>query len=255
MTWVWQASPYSGERLLLHLALADFANDEGICFPSHSTLARKARCSTSWTSQTMRQMVRDNLIEVVEPAGAGRGKVGRYCLRKGSTESDLNDELDVTVTVDRSHLKGSDTYLLNRHEPSNNFELLWKAYPKKVAKGAAQRSFDRLMSQPDAPTIDVLLASVNRYKLTVRDLQYCAHLATWLNAERWLDEQQNVVVDQHVTHEIALAQSMGGAFALTGKTLDELLTSMEHRSTAEQDAARAQFALTKNNRSPNQGRS
>lgn len=244
MTWVWQESPYSGERLLLHLALADYASDEGICFPSHHTLARKARCSTSWVSQTMRQMVKDELIVVVERAGNGRGKVGRYRLIKGSTESDLSDDIGVTATPNRSHSDTSDTYSLNRHEPSNTFEQLWKAYPKKVAKAAAQRAFDRLMKQPDPPSIDMLIKAVERYALNIRDLQFCAHLATWLNSERWTDEQQVAVVVERVDPAIQSAQGLGAAFALTGKTTDELLSSMEQRPQAQQDAALAQYALS-----------
>ena len=42
---VWQKSPYKGEHLLLHLALADFDNDEGEDLPSVRALAVKARCS------------------------------------------------------------------------------------------------------------------------------------------------------------------------------------------------------------------
>lgn len=251
MTWVWQSSPYSGERLLLHLALADYANDEGICFPSHHTLARKARCSTSWVSQTMRQMIKDDMIEVIERAGNGRGKVGRYRLTKGGSESDLSDDIGVTATANRSHFDGSHTLLLNRHEPSHAFDMLWKAYPKKVAKGAAQRAFDRLMRRPDAPSIDVLIKAVERYASNIRDMQYCAHLATWLNAERWLDEQQVVeVVVERVDPAIESAQSMGGAMAYAGRSRDELLSSMSHRTQAEQDAALAQYALTIESRRP-----
>jgi len=244
MTWVWQSSPYTGERLLLHLALADFANDEGVCFPSHHTLARKARCSTSWVSQTMKQMIKDDMIEVVERAGNGRGKVGRYRLTKGGIESDLTDAIGVTVTANRSHFGGDDTLMMNRHEPSDTFDVLWKAYPKKVAKGAARRAFDRLMQQPDPPTIDALLQAVTRYASNIRDLQYCAHLSTWLNAERWLDEQHVDVVVAHADPAIELARSMGAAMAHAGRTQDELLTSIEHLSTAEQQAAVAQHAHT-----------
>jgi len=243
MTHVWQTSPYAGERLLLHLALADFANDEGMCFPSHHTLARKARCSTSWVSQTMRQMVNDGLIEVVERAGNGRGKVGRYRLLLGGSESDLSRSLGVTSTANRSHLTGDDTLLMNRHEPSNTFDALWKAYPKKVAKGAARRAFDRLMRRPDAPTIDVLIKAVERYASNIRDMQYCAHLATWLNSERWLDEQQvaNVVVER-VDEQTRAAESFGGAFAHLNKTMEQLLESLpEYYSPAQREAAVASF--------------
>jgi DNA-binding IscR family transcriptional regulator len=244
MTWVWASSPYAGQRLLLHLALADFANDEGVCFPSHHTLARKARCSTSWVSQTMKQMVDDNMIEVLERAGNGRGKVGRYRLTKGVSESHLHDAIGVTATTDRSHSTGDDTLLMNRHEPSHAFDALWDAYPKKVAKGAARRAFDRMMRRSDAPTIDLLLRAVERYASTVRDMQYCAHLATWINAERWLDEQHQssnvVVVDQSCES----ARRLGAGMANAGRTRDELLTSTSHLSSVERDAAVEQYEQT-----------
>ena len=120
MTWVWANSPYSGERLLLHLALADFANDDGVCFPSHGTLAKKARCSTGWVSQTIKQMIADSLIEIVEPAGQGRGKVGRYRLLKGDTQCDLSEPIGLTSTAVRSHSDASHSSLLNRQESSHS---------------------------------------------------------------------------------------------------------------------------------------
>ena len=43
MTEVWRSAPYAGTRLLVLLALADAASDEGVCWPSASTIALKAR--------------------------------------------------------------------------------------------------------------------------------------------------------------------------------------------------------------------
>ena len=136
---VWQSSPYKGERLLLHLALADFASDEGICWPSQSTLARKARCSKNWVRLSISQMVRDGLVEIVEPAGAGRGKVGVYQLLghadKGHTDDGQSTAEGHTLRVERPHSDASHTYLLNRQEPSYSradFDRVWAVYPRKV---------------------------------------------------------------------------------------------------------------------------
>ena len=255
MTWVWANSPYSGERLLLHLALADFANDDGVCFPSHGTLAKKARCSMSWVSKSIRQMVADGLVEIVEPAGEGRGKVGRYRLLKGGTESDLSGQLGGTSTGVRSDSARSDSYLLNRQEPSNtynDFERLWKQYPRKTAKGNARRSFDRVMKRSDAPTVDVLIAAVERYAAQFTsgktDMNYCAHLATWLNGERWLDEikadktQQPVV---QVPNEIRTAESSAAAFFHTRRSESELLDLLQTYSPAARSAALAVYRTMK----------
>ena len=57
ISYVWESSPFKGERLLLHLALADFANDEGECWPAQPTLAKKARCSVTWSKD---QLVMDH---------------------------------------------------------------------------------------------------------------------------------------------------------------------------------------------------
>jgi hypothetical protein len=251
MTWVWAHSPYSGERLLLHLALADYANDEGICFPSHGTLARKARCSQGWVSQTIKQMIGDGLLEVVEKAGQGRGKVGRYRLLIGLTECDLSEQIGLTPTGVRSHSEPSHSSLLNRQEPSNTdteFDALWKAYPRKTAKGQARRSFDRVMRASGAPTLDILLAAVERYAAPFVSgstaITYCAHLATWLNGERWLDDLPTPPTVAETTiesGEMRTAKSLAAAFAHTRRDEEALLVSLEPYSAAARDAALALF--------------
>lgn len=46
---VWTHSPFTGGELLTHLALADFANDEGKCWPSVATICKKSRLSERHT--------------------------------------------------------------------------------------------------------------------------------------------------------------------------------------------------------------
>ncbi|HEY4685582.1 MAG TPA: helix-turn-helix domain-containing protein [Dehalococcoidia bacterium] len=58
MTLVWQSSPLTGAGLLVELALADFSDDSGTCWPSVHTLARKARCSDRQVQRTLDQLVR-----------------------------------------------------------------------------------------------------------------------------------------------------------------------------------------------------
>lgn len=60
MTYVWEHSTQSGGALILLLALADFANDEGESWPKIKTLAKKTRLSE-------RHVIR--LIQEVEETG------------------------------------------------------------------------------------------------------------------------------------------------------------------------------------------
>jgi hypothetical protein len=242
---VWQSSPYRGERLLLHLALADFASDEGVCWPSQSTLARKARCSVNWVRLSIAQMVRDDLIEIVEPAGAGRGKVGKYRLLghtdKGHTDDGLSTGIGHTVSAVRPHSDTSHTYLLNRHEPSltrDHFEAAWKQYPRKVAKAAAWRAWQKMIADGDAPAVDVITDAITQYATTITEMRYCAHLATWLTQQRWHDVTSiPKSVEQRREPRIDDAMSHGASLARTGRSMNELIESVAHRPPDEQAAA------------------
>jgi hypothetical protein len=61
MTQVWQHSQHKGSELLLLLAIADNANDQGLAYPSIRTLAKKTRLK----ERTVQYLLRNKL----EPSG------------------------------------------------------------------------------------------------------------------------------------------------------------------------------------------
>jgi predicted DNA-binding protein (MmcQ/YjbR family) len=187
---VWEESPYEGRRLLLHLALADFASDEGTCFPSQRTLALKARTTEQWVSTSIRQMVKDGLLEVVA-RGNGRGNASTYRLLKGQTQFGENDKGE-TQSPESPNVEQISTYYKNRHEPSIKhdfgFDDFWAKYPRKVAKVAARNVFVNIMKKDDRPLLDDLLKAVDKYAQLGLEIKYVAHPATWLRQQRWLDE-------------------------------------------------------------------
>lgn len=76
---VWSGSPYDGARLLLHLAMADHANDEGWFYAGQNSLARKARCSVEYVRKSVLAMVEDGTL-LIEKKGSGKGKATEYRL-------------------------------------------------------------------------------------------------------------------------------------------------------------------------------
>jgi uncharacterized protein YdaU (DUF1376 family) len=71
----------------------------------------------------------------------------------------------------------------------DGFDDFWSAYPRKVAKGAAERSYAKALSviaDPDPPS--VLRAAAERFAASNPDPQFTPHPATWLNSRRWEDE-------------------------------------------------------------------
>lgn len=75
MSRVWESSRYSGERLLLMLAIADSANEANgmICWPSIRYLAHKIRASERYTRTLIRELINDPDPEIrIVLRGGGR---------------------------------------------------------------------------------------------------------------------------------------------------------------------------------------
>ena len=71
MTHVWDCGQYNGSKLLLLLALADFAHDDGAnVYPSVDTLAQKTRCDRRTVQRNLRQLEGEGAILLVRPGDA-----------------------------------------------------------------------------------------------------------------------------------------------------------------------------------------
>jgi len=81
-----------------------------------------------------------------------------------------------------------------RHPNIKDFDQFWKSYPKKVAKGEAEKAWTQTTKV--RPMIDVLILSVEKAKKSndwMKDGgQYIPHPASWLRDKRWLDESTQI---------------------------------------------------------------
>ena len=79
MTAVWDRYEGSGSELLLALALADHASDDGTrVYPSVSSLAAKTRQSERAVQYQLRNMEQKGWLQLVANEGGGRGKAREY---------------------------------------------------------------------------------------------------------------------------------------------------------------------------------
>jgi hypothetical protein len=69
MSQVWAKSPQQGGHLLVLLAIADFADDNGVAWPSVSTLGRKARLSETSIHRILRQLQEAGELRIEREAG------------------------------------------------------------------------------------------------------------------------------------------------------------------------------------------
>ena len=73
---------------------------------------------------------------------------------------------------------------------AKRFEEFWKAYPRKVGKGAAEKLWNRL--KPDDALLAKMLQAIEEQKSSSQwqkdNMQFVPHPTTWLNQRRWEDE-------------------------------------------------------------------
>ena len=82
---------------------------------------------------------------------------------------------------------GKDNIVKDRDNTS--FDVFWQAYPKRVGKQAAIRSFERALKKTD---IDTMLSAIDKQKQSEQwkrdNGRYIPNPATWLNQGRWDDD-------------------------------------------------------------------
>jgi hypothetical protein len=69
------------------------------------------------------------------------------------------------------------------------FSVFWSAYPRRIAKGAARKAFDKAIKKT---TLETMLNAIKAYIQHKPERIDFKHPSTWLNQECWDDEWQNV---------------------------------------------------------------
>ncbi len=118
------------------------------------------------------------------------------CRRLKKDEKRRND---IKINVARFRSKSSCNHIGNRQEEEEEIEIeiektttfdhFWTAYPKKIGKKAALKSWNKAK---DKPTLEAILEQLSRQKKSdqwTKDAgQYIPNPATWINQGRWDDE-------------------------------------------------------------------
>lgn len=137
MSLVWERAPYAEGSLLVLLALADWADDNGVAWPSVDGLAHKARLQRRRVQYIIRKLKGEGFLDIEE--GGGRRKRHRYSLNltklNGAlnapfieTNSALEDKETVHFGAERVH---SETQTVHSSAPDPLEEPLQEPSVKK----------------------------------------------------------------------------------------------------------------------------
>jgi hypothetical protein len=213
MTWTFEHSPYTLGARLVHLALADSANDDygGLLWSTQGTIAKKAGVSRATANSVLQRMVGDGWLgEATEQEVATiralmkdpRAKVYRFVTCQISDTSDgatcQDDEADVSSSPARCVESTGSRLLPTQEQPNGNarglpvpsmaqaFEEWWLVYPRHVGKQAAHKAYDRALVNVSPAR---LIEAAERFRDDPnREDRFTPHPTTWLNQGRWDDD-------------------------------------------------------------------
>ena len=98
-----------------------------------------------------------------------------------------------SIVVDTSVSTTPPNEDLGKREPSPDdlFESWYKMYPRKVGKGGARKAFKSALKKADYETLcrgrDAFIEEA-----VGKDKSFIPYAATWLNQERWTDDQKDI---------------------------------------------------------------
>ena len=227
MTKTFELNTIKGNEKLLLLALADFSNDDGVCFPSYKTLEAKTSMNRGSVSKWLTSLEdRGLLLRAKRKRKNGSNSSNKYLLFPGELFNKLDEEdkefFDQSLenvlpdhslenelpTVEQSlevELVGSlevelpyEPSLLNA--PLSNltitkkeemFDSFWEVYPRKEGKKKAKEAFLNPKNFKRMPCMNAIIGAVILQSMTKQwEDGFIPHATTWINGHRWEDEVQ-----------------------------------------------------------------
>ena len=202
MSKVWELHPGGGTELLTLLALADWSDEEGRCYPSIASIAKKIRLKERQAQRLVHKLIADGYVQVTGNAlGGVPGSTRQYRLNisrlTGVTHDTPTKGTGVIQDADVCHMApytGVTHDTLTTIEPSlttnAHFAQFWSAYPKKKSRGDAEKAFKALkVDSVLLKNMIFALAAAKQSKDWLKDNgQWIPYPASWLRNRGWEDE-------------------------------------------------------------------
>jgi hypothetical protein len=190
MSWdaiAWAAGQKAGgstDKLIL-IILANFADENGVSFPSHRTIAEKAECGLSTVERSLKRLETCGLISITPRfdksyEGSNRQTSNSYALTMGvfNMRGGGGSQNDDPITNHNKPNKG--------FRYSLGFEEWWNVYPSK--NGSKKKSYELWLKAVDEFVDEKeLFLRTCRFAQSQKgkDTKYIPHATTWLNQRRW----------------------------------------------------------------------
>ena len=188
---------------ILYGEITALADQTGYCYASNRYFIELYGVTDRAVQKWIKDLTACGYITVEVLGGAGQGRCERritpifslWDVRQTPEQKFATPEQKFAPPPNKS----SGRTIQDNNTSNNNttracargFDRFWAAYPRKVGKGAAERSFERI--RPDAALLDGILRAIETQRQSDTWLRgYIPNPATWLNQRRWEDEPDGV---------------------------------------------------------------
>ena len=205
---VLEKSTHAGSDLLMLMVLANYSDDQGNSYPSVATLARKCRMKPRNANYILKELQDSGELKVLKNQGPHGTNRYQILLAKLGASRPLQSIAPLQSTAPLQPIASTpaldcavplhpiaDKPSVNHQEPSTAtsalgvFDQFYQAYPRKVDKKQAAKSFSK---EKASLVLPVILADINRRlssgEWAVDKMQFIPHPSTYLNRRRWDDE-------------------------------------------------------------------
>lgn len=188
---------------ILYSEITALADQTGYCYASNRYFIELYGAGERTVQGWIKNLADCEYITVEVFGGAGQGRCERRMTPLFGLRDVRQTPADLSATPAENCApppqKTAGKQYKNNNTSNNNttcacargFDRFWAAYPRKVGKGAAERSFERI--RPDAALLDGMLRAIESQRQSDAWLRgYIPNPATWLNQRRWEDEPDGV---------------------------------------------------------------
>jgi len=236
MSEVWKTKLPTSEKMVL-LVIADHASDDGTeSWPSQRLIAEKSSLTIRTVQRCINNLAASGWIHMQKRAGGSIncrddrrpnkytihvGKLRGDAMTRGNSRGVISDENEASLTTDTRRHTRPLNHTIEPPIESPSFDEFYKVYPRKTAKGSAKKAWDKLSPEDRARAVEGALRYANDPN---RDDSFTAYPATWLNAERWLDDPlpaRKVTPEELRAREILASRAKAEQEAERSRALDE----------------------------------
>ncbi len=173
---------------LMYGELTALSNEKGYCWASNGYFSELYGVSKQSISVWINSLQKNGYI-TIELLRKGKEIVKRkITINTVGVSSKVDEPINKTLTTYQDNLKENNTYNNTVKNTMGKFEKFWKAYPKKKAKGQAEKAWKKI----DPSLFTEILDALENHKMTKdwikEEGKYIPYPASWLNAKRWEDD-------------------------------------------------------------------